>query len=408
MTDAQAYPHKGPLAGIRVLDFSRILSGPYASMVLADLGAEIIKVEPIEHGDETRNFPPFQAGMSHYFIALNRSKKSLSLDLKTPQGAGIAQNLVALSDIVLENFRPGVMDRLGLGYDALRAQNRGLIYCSITGFGKNSPNEDKPAFDIVAQALSGVMHMNREPGQAPNKLSLPLGDLSGSIFSVFGVLAALHERNQTGDGRHVEIAMLDSLMAMQGYLSQIYFVSGQDPQPVGTRHPSIVPYGSFPTADGHVIVACLTERFWHNFARCLDLEALIADPRFALYKDRLANRDGLEHEICLRMGRDSTAYWLDRLTAFDVPNAPILSIAQALEQPHVAARNMIETVTHPYVGDLRLVRSPILFDGKGAPASAAPAMLGENSREILRDLLGLGDATIEDLIQKKIVGASDQ
>ncbi|WP_146586824.1 CaiB/BaiF CoA transferase family protein [Puniceibacterium confluentis] len=407
MTETKTSPRNGPLSGIKVLDFSRILSGPYASMVLADLGAEIIKVEPIGTGDETRNFPPFQAGMSHYYIALNRSKKSLSLDLKSPEGAQIARDLAAQCDIVLENFRPGVMERLGLGFETLRDLNPGLIYCSITGFGNNSPHGDKPAFDIVAQALSGVMHMNREPGQAPNKLSLPLGDLSGSIFSVFGVLAALHERHQTGRGRHVEIAMLDSLIALQGYLSQIYFVSDQDPQPVGTRHPSIVPYGAFATSDGHVIVACLTERFWHNFARCLGCEALVSDPRFALYENRLANRDALEQEVCAVMGGNTTAYWLERLTEFDVPNAPILSIAEALEQPHVAARNLVETVTHPEVGDLRLVRSPMLFDGQGPDKSGAPALLGENSREILQERLGLDRSEIDTLVAKKVVGANN-
>lgn len=408
MAETQIPTRTGPLAGIKVLDFSRILSGPYASMVLADLGAEIIKVEPIESGDETRNFPPFQAGMSHYFIALNRSKKSLSLDLKSSEGAEIARTLASQCDIVLENFRPGVMDRLGLGFEALRLGNPGLIYCSITGFGTDSPHGDKPAFDIVAQALSGVMHMNREPGQAPNKLSVPLGDMSGSIFSVFGILAALHERNQTGHGRRIEIAMLDSLIAMQGYLSQIYFVSGQDPQPVGTRHPSIVPYGSFPASDGYVIVACLTERFWHNFARCLDLEELIDDPRFALYENRLANREALEQHVCNRMVQSTTAYWLKRLSEFDVPNAPILSIAEALEQPHVAARNMIETVTHPNIGAIRLVRSPMLFDGHGPAAATAPALLGENTREILQDRLGLDQSAINDLIRKKVVGATEQ
>ncbi|WP_241525710.1 CaiB/BaiF CoA transferase family protein [Pseudophaeobacter leonis] len=301
MNDTKQQPAAGPLAGLKVLDFSRILSGPYASMVLADLGAEVIKVEPITSGDETRNFPPFQNGMSHYYIALNRSKKSISLDLKSPEGMQIARDLAQQSDILLENFRPGVMDRLGLGYDTLRALNDRLHYCSITGFGANSPHGDKPAFDIVAQALSGVMSVNCEPGQAPNKLGIPLGDMAGSIFSVFGLLAALHERNATGRGKHIEVAMLDSLIALQGYLSQIYFVTGQSPQPVGTQHPSIVPYGSFPTSDGHVIVACLTERFWHNFACRLDHEDLIKDPRFALYDARLTNRDALQPIIHARM-----------------------------------------------------------------------------------------------------------
>ena len=388
MSTQQEDQRRGPLAGIKVLDFSRILSGPYASMVLADLGAEVVKVEPVGSGDETRNFPPFKGPLSHYFIALNRSKKSITQDLKSPEGAKIARDLARKSDVVLENFRPGVMDRLGLGYETLRADNPGLVYCSITGFGRNSPHGDKPAFDIVAQALSGVMDVNREPGQPPNKLGIPLGDMAGSIFSLFGLLAALVERNTTGHGRHVEIAMLDSLIAMQGYLSQIYFVSGNSPQPVGTRHPSIVPYGAFPTRDGHVIVACLTERFWHNFARCLGREDLITDPRFAEYEKRLENRDALEPVICEIMEKDTTEYWLGRLTEFDVPNAPILSIAESLEQEHVAARGLIETVTHPDVGNMQLVRGPIRFDGEGPAPARAPALLGEHTRSVLSDWLG--------------------
>lgn len=407
MDNSSAKPRTGPLSGIKVLDFSRILSGPYASMVLADLGADVIKIESIEKGDETRGFPPFVGPLSHYFIALNRSKKSISLDLKTPKGVEIAKQLAQQSDIVLENFRPGVMDRLGLGFDVLKASHPELIYCAISGFGKNSPHENKPAFDIVAQALSGVMSINREPGQAPNKMGLPFGDLAGSIFALFGVLAAVHERNVTGKGKLVEVAMLDSLIAMQGYLSQLYFVTGQTPQPVGTRHPSIVPYGSFPTKDGHVIIACLTEVFWHNFARCLDLEALISDPRFSVYEQRLKNSAALEPLIHARMTQNTTEYWLERLTKFDVPNAPILSIGEALDQEHVAAHNLIETVTHPATGDLKMVRGPILFDGKGPSPAGAPPLLGENTIELLADRLGYDTNQIKDLIDKKIVGCGD-
>ncbi|MBL4811147.1 MAG: CoA transferase [Rhodobacteraceae bacterium] len=396
---------KGPLAGIKVLDFSRILSGPYASMTLSDLGAEIIKIEPIESGDETRNFPPFQGGLSHYYIALNRNKKSISLDLKSSDGVNIAKRLAAQCDIVLENFRPGVMDRLGLGYDVLKETNPALIYCSITGFGKNSPHSDKPAFDIVAQALSGIMSVNCEPGHPPNKLSIPLGDMAGSIFSVFGMLAALHEKNLTGIGRHVEVAMLDSLISMQGYLSQLYFVTGQTPQPVGTRHPSIVPYGSYPTKDGHVIVACLTERFWHNFARSLDMDSLISDQRFALYEDRLANCAELEPILQARITQNTTAYWLEQLTKFDVPNAPILSIGEALEQEHVAAHGLVETVTHPKAGDIRIVKGPILFDGQGPSPAIAPSFLGEDSKEILAKILGMSSSEIDGLVDNNIVGS---
>ncbi|MBL4646023.1 MAG: CoA transferase, partial [Rhizobiales bacterium] len=382
----------------------RILSGPYASMILADLGAEIIKIEPIEKGDETRSFPPFQGPLSHYFIALNRNKKSVCLDLKSPEGLAIARQLSQQCDIVLENFRPGVMDRLGLGYDALKADNPSMIYCSITGFGKNSPHGNKPAFDIVAQALSGVMSVNCEPGQSPNKMGLPIGDLAGSIFSLFGILAALHERNTTGHGRHVEVAMLDSLIAMQGYLSQLYFITGQSPKPVGTRHPSIVPYGSYPTKDGHVIVACLTERFWHNFARCLEMEDLITDPRFAAYEKRLANSAQLEPMLQARMLQNTTKYWLERLTVFDVPNAPILSVGEALDQEHVAAHQLIETVNHLEVGDMRLVRGPILFDGEGPGPSSAPPLLGENTKEVLANELGYSDAAVAKLKSKNVIG----
>ena len=403
MIDTPETKASGPLAGVKVLDFSRILSGPYASMVLADLGADVIKIEPIEKGDETRGFPPFKGSMSHYFIALNRSKQSVALNLKSPEGVKIALDLAKQCDIVLENFRPGVMERLGLGYDTLRKVNERLIYCSITGFGANSPHGDKPAFDIVAQALSGVMSVNREPGQAPNKLGIPMGDMAGSIFSLFGLLAALHERNSTGKGRHVEVAMLDSLIAMQGYLSQIYFVSGKSPEPVGTQHPSIVPYGSFPTSDGYVIVACLTERFWHNFARCLDRSDLIEDPRFALYEQRLANRDELEPIIHERMLQNDTAYWLERLTEFDIPNAPILSIGEALEQEHVAARGLIETVEHPVIGSLQLVRNPIRFDGEEPAMSRAPSLLGENTAEVLGNALGMDENEIQTLIRKGVV-----
>nr|WP_172296156.1 CoA transferase [Pseudoruegeria sp. HB172150] len=398
----------GPLAGVKVLDFSRILSGPYATMVLADMGADVIKVEPLGRGDETRGFPPFHGPLSHYFIALNRNKKSLALDLKDPRGAEIARALAAEADIVIENFRPGVMERLGLGYDTLAADNPGLIYCGISGFGADSPLQDKPAFDIVAQALSGVMSVNREPGQPPNKLGLPLGDMAGSIFSVFGVLAALHERDRTGKGRRVEVAMLDSLMAMLGYLSQIYFVTGNAPQPVGTKHPSIVPYGAFPTSDGHVIVACLTETFWKNFARCLGMEELTTDPRFAEYRARLANREALETLIDARMRTESTEHWLARLDEFDVPNAPILDVAQALEQPHVAARGLVETVTHPQAGDMRVLRGPIRFGGEPAAASSAPPLLGEDTLAVLSDILGKDRAACERLVAEGVVAVPER
>ncbi|WP_425050288.1 CaiB/BaiF CoA transferase family protein [Psychromarinibacter sp. S121] len=398
MTAWGATDRGGPLAGVKVLDFSRILSGPYATLTLADMGADVVKVEPLGKGDETRGFPPFKGPLSHYFIALNRGKKSIALDLKDPRGVAVAKALAAQADILIENFRPGVMERLGLGYDVLSQANPGLIYCGISGFGAESPLTDKPAFDIVAQALSGAMSLNRAPGQPPNKLGLPLGDMAGSIFAVFGVLAALHQRGETGKGQKVDVAMLDSLMAMLGYLAQIYFVSGKKPEPVGTKHPSIVPYGAFPTSDGHVIVACLTETFWKSFARCLGLPELAEDPRFARYDERLANRDALETIIDARMRQETTAYWLERLDAHDVPNAPILDVDEALEQPHVAARGLVQTVTHPEAGEMRVVRGPLRFDGKAPAVGRAPPLLGEDTLEVLGEILGMDPAACAELV----------
>ena len=401
--DAPDGGRAGPLSGLKVLDFSRILSGPWATMQLADMGAEVIKIESLDQGDDTHGFPPFVGPLSHYFIALNRSKKSVALNLKTPEGAAVARDLARRADVVVENFRPGVMERLGLGHAALAAENPRLVTCSIAGFGAGSPLEGKPAFDIVAQALSGVMSVNREPGQAPNKLGVPLGDLAGSIFAVQGVLAALHERSRTGRGRHVEVSMLDGLMGMLGYLGQLWFVTGEAPKPVGTRHPSITPYGAYPTADGHVIVACLTEGFWRNFAACLGMPELAEDPRFAAYQDRLANRDALEEISQTRMRAESTEAWLARLDAHDVPNAPILDVGQALEQPHAAARGLVEVVERPETGPLPMVRGPVRFDGAGPAPADPPPLLGEHTAEVLTGELGLDAAALERLARQGAV-----
>lgn len=397
---------KGPLEGVRILDFTRVLSGPYATMILGDMGAEIIKVESIEKGDDTRSFPPFINDMSHYFIALNRNKKSITLNLKEPAGVKIAKELAAKCDVVIENFRPGVMDKLGLGYDALKEGNEKLVYCSISGFGATGPMRDNPSFDIVAQALSGIMSVNREPGQSPTKLGIPLGDMAGGIFGVFGILGTLHEASRTGQGRKLDISMQDSLLGMLGYLSQIYFATGQTPQPFGTRHPNLIPYGAFETSDGHIIVACLTEGFWFNLARAIEREDLIEDPRYCEYLARIKNRETLEQTIVEAMKKRSTKEWEERLAAFDVPFAPILSVQEALEHPNTLAREMVRTVEHPEIGNLRVVASPIKFEGQESPPMTAPPTLGENTSDILDGLLGLSPGEIDTLKTDGVLGKS--
>ena len=238
----------GPLADITVLDLTRVLAGPYGTMLLGDLGAQILKVEPPGKGDDIRMMAPFVNGESHYFIALNRNKKSLVIDLKKPEGVQAIKDLARKADVLVENYRPGVMDSLGLDYATLAAINPRLIYCSISGFGAYGPMRDKPSFDIVTQALSGAMRVNGSPGGPPEKLGIPLGDMVGGVYGSVAILSALHERGATGRGRHIDISLLDGMMGMLGYLAQVYFVTGKSPAPVGTRHPNIAPYGAYPAA----------------------------------------------------------------------------------------------------------------------------------------------------------------
>jgi len=271
----------GPLQGVRVIDLTRVLAGPFATQSLGDLGAEVLKIEPPERGDETRRFPPFVAGESHYFLGINRNKKSLVIDLQKAEGAEILRRLVARADILVENYRPGVMDRLGLGYAALAEINPRLIYCAISGFGLSGPLSDKPSFDIVTQALTGALSVNGERGHMPVKLGIPLGDMVGGIFGPMAILAALHERTQSGKGRLIDISLYDGLIGMLGYFAQLAFITGEDPGPMGSSHPNIVPYGSFPASDGSIIIAVLSESFWGKLCDALDRPDLAQDPRFA-------------------------------------------------------------------------------------------------------------------------------
>ena len=380
----------GPLEGIRVLDLTRVLAGPYATQSLGDLGAEVIKVEPPQ-GDDTRNFPPFVGRESHYFLALNRSKKSVVIDLKQEAGKDLLRRLVAKSDILIENYRPGVMDKLGLGYEALSAINPGLIYCSISGFGQSGPLRDKPSFDIVTQAMSGALSVNGEKGRPPVKLGLPIGDMVGGVYGPIAILAALHERSQTGRGREIDISLHDGLIGMLGYLAQLSFVTGEDPQPVGSMHPTIVPYGSFQAADGYIIIAVLSETFWPKLCQALERADLAEDERFATLPDRREHREVLEKIISKVVASKTVAEWERRLEDHDVPYAPILGVGAALSHPHAQAREMVVTAVHRNIGEMRMTGRPVKFPGATQAALTAPPALGEHTREVLRDLLDVTD-----------------
>ncbi len=405
---ASAAPRQGPLHGIRVLDLSRVLTGPFCSMILADMGAEVWKIEELGHGDQTRSIPPYVGGESHYYMAINRNKTSVAVDLKTPEGRDIALGLAAQADIVLENFRPGVMDRLGLGYDTLRAAKSDLIICSITGFGQTGPMSTKPSFDLVTQALSGVMSINGEPDGPPTKLGIPMGDVGGGLWGAIAVLAALQHRTATGEGLHVDLSMLDGLIGLLGYLAEIHLVTGESPGRVGSSHHSIVPYGRYPVKDGHIVLALHVGGFWRNFCHAVGRPELIDDDRFRQTADRHANRTILEPIVIDILAEKTMAEWHEILDAGDVPHSPVNSVGDALTHPAVKARDLIKTTDHPKAGKVDVVGSPIQFLNDPFQFSwrAAPT-LGADSRTILQDVLGYDDAQVNDLLKSGIIESSN-
>lgn len=403
MSDSVTPNWAGPLQGVRVLDFTRVLAGPSAALALADLGAEVLKIEPPGAGDETRTFPPFRDGESHYFLSVNRGKKSIVIDLKTEAGVALAKDLAAKCDILIENYRPGVMDRLGLGYEALSEINPGLIYCAISGFGMTGPLRDKPSFDIVMQALSGALSVNGEPGGQPTKLGIPLGDLVGGINGPIGILAALYERSVTGKGRLIDVSLMDGLIGMLGYLAQLAFFTGQDPQPQGSQHPNLVPYGCFPAKDGSIIVACLMNSFWDKISQACGAPEWAKDPRFDTIEKRRDSR-AVVNEMVAGFTREKTVDELVEIfTAHQVPHAPILGIQEALSQPQAVAREMVVEADHAVLGKIPIVNRSIKFPGAAQPVPTAPPVLGQHTEEILRDVLGLTPEQVAGLKALKIV-----
>src|ERR1051325_11167435 len=393
----------GPLQGLRGVDLTRVLAGPFCTQSPGDPGAEVLKIEPPGRGDETRHFPPFIGGESHYFLGINRNKKSLVVDLQKPAGAEILRRLIAKADILVENYRPGVMDRLGLGYDKLSEINPRLIYCAISGFGLSGPLRDKPSFDIVTQALSGALSINGERGHMPVKLGIPLGDMVGGVFGPMAILAALHERSQTGRGRLIVISLHDGLIGMLGYFTQLAFMTGEDPPPMGSSHPNIVPYGSFPASDGSIIIAVLSERFWGKLCEAIERPELANDPRFLTPTLRRDNRDELDRLIADVTETRTVAEWEQRLAAADVPHAPVLGVAAALAHPHAKTRGMVVEAEHPAIGPMRVVGRPIKFPGAPQRPVTAPPTFGQHTAEVLRDELGYSDADIAALRESGVI-----
>ena len=403
--EGTSVPH---LSGVRIADVTRILAGPYATMLLGDLGAEVVKVERPGGGDETRQIPPTLDGESHYFTSVNRNKRGIAVDLKDVKGQEIVRRLAACSDVFVENFRPGVASRLGLDAETLLEQNPRLVYCSISAFGQTGPWAERSSFDVAIQALSGAMSVNGEPGNAPVRLGLPLGDLSGGLFAVVAILAALVKREQTGKGEVIDVSLLDSMVTLLGYLAGRFFMTGEPPSPVGSGHQSIVPYGAYKASDGYLIIATLTESFWPKLCAALGLGRMATNPRLSTNAQRLAHKDEVEAEIQAVIAQRSVADWCSVLDAADVPHAPLLTLDRVFAHPQVQARELVSEVDHPHLGKLKLAGRVPRFSSLTAHPSkpSPPPLLGQDTVPILRELLGYEDGEIKSLLASGVIEAA--
>jgi crotonobetainyl-CoA:carnitine CoA-transferase CaiB-like acyl-CoA transferase len=391
--------------GIRVLDLSRMLAGPYGSLLLADMGAEVIKIEDPDGGDPMRVMgPPFLPdGESAYFLAVNRNKKSVVLDLTRDAGREVFHDLVRHADVVWENFRPGILERLGCDWPRLHAVNPRLVMCSISAYGQDGPYRDWPAFDLALQAMGGAMSITGEPGGKPVRMGLPMGDLAGGMFGAFAVAGALLRRERTGEGAHLDLSLLDCQVSLLTYMAQYFWADGRVPGPMGSGHASVVPYGAFATKDGHLIVAVFAEKFWEHFCVALGQPAWREDPRFTLNRDRVANRATLEEAVQAVLATRTTAEWLERLHRHGVPAAPIQRVDQVLADPQVSQRAMVLPMAHPVHGTVPTLGTPIKVDAGMAIEVCPPARLGQHTEEVLVRLLGYDRERIAHLREMKVI-----
>ncbi len=389
------------LSHIRLLDLTHMLSGPYAGMMLADMGAETIKIEPPGTGEGTRrlleNDPRHSLnGFGAYFLTLNRNKKSVTLDLKTERGLAVFYDLVRQADVVLSNFSAGVTERLKIDYPRLAAINPRLITCTVTGFGETGPGKDRPAFDMVAQAMGGGMSITGQPGNPPTRSGIPIGDLGGGLMAVIGVLAALQARQHTGRGQHVDISMLDAQISLLNYMATMYLLSGEVPGRLGNGHFVHVPYDTFQCADGYLIIAVITDNFWAA------LMEVIPDPELNIAENqhqpgRWKNKALINQRLNAHFSAHSQAYWLEKLQAARIPCAPVNTLAQAVSDPQVLARNMIVPVAHPLGGVAHMPGNPIKLSETFEDTYTPPPTLGQHTDSVLHDWLGLTEADLADL-----------
>ena len=378
---------RGPLDNLLVVDLSRVLAGPYATMVLADLGARVIKVEAPETGDDARHFGPFIGGKSAYFMSLNRGKESIALNLKAPGDRVLFEQLVAVADVLVENYRPGTMERLGYGWDELRALNHRLVYAAVSGFGHTGPYRERAAYDMVVQGMGGIMSVTGQPDSEPTRVGSSIGDITAGLFGVAGILSALVDRERSGEGAMVDVGMLDCQVAILENAIARYLAGGEVPRPLGARHPSITPFEAFRTADDHVIVAAGNRALFEKLCGALDRPDLLADPDFETNDLRTENHARLKAEIEKTMTTRPAEQWLAAIGAAGVPCGPINNVAQVVDDPHIAARNMIIHATDPEAGEVRMAGNPVKISGFDDPPERPAAPDLDADRAAVLDLL---------------------
>lgn len=389
-----------PLTGLRVLDLTHMLSGPYGAMILADLGAETIKVEPLQ-GEGTRKLlasDPNNSleGQGAYFITLNRNKQSVALDLKSEQGLAVFHDLVRKADIVIENFSAGVAAKLKIDYDHLAEINPRIINCSISGFGSSGPSFQRPAFDQVVQALGGGMSITGADPEHPMRAGIPIGDLGGGMFGATGILAALYERERSGKGQHVDISMLDCQISMLNYMATMYFLSGDNPHPIGNSHFVHVPYNSYTTKDGHIVIAVIVDSFWDNLLEVIDYEPF-KDQKYKTQPARLADQAMIDDKLNEIFATETSVYWLEKLNAKRIPCAKVNSFDEALADEQVLSRNMVVDLKHPGGASTKGPGNPIKLSRTNEESFSPAPLLGQHTEAVLSELLGYGEEDIERL-----------
>lgn len=396
------------LSGIRVVDLTRILAGPFCTQVLADHGADVWKIERPGKGDDTRAFgPPFVEGQSTYFMSINRGKQSVAVDLKHPDGLAVVQDLVARADVVVENFRPGTAAKLGLGADTLRARFPRLVYCSMSGFGHTGPWANRPGYDLAIQGLSGLQSLTGSADGPPTKAGLSMADLATGLYAAQGILLALFRRERTGHGDTVDIAMLDSMLSLLTYHAGIYFADGTVPLRRGNRHPSIVPYETFETADGHFNLAVGNDRIWQVFCAHVGRSDWAEDPRFSTNPARVQHHSALFAQLATLFATETTEHWVGSLQEAGVPCGPIHDVGEALNLEQTHARGAVVTLKHPVAGDVKVVGSPAQLQQSPPSYGRPPPLIGEHTRSVLREVLGYEDAKVDALLASGAVATAD-